>query len=40
MLHTELTGRLGVVFPIIGAPMGGVAHGRLARAGPRAVGSA
>lgn len=32
MLHTELTGRLGVVFPIIGAPMGGVAHGRLARA--------
>ena len=32
MLHTELTRRLGVVFPIIGAPMAGVAHGRLARA--------
>lgn len=32
MLHTELTARLGVAFPIIGAPMGGVAHGRLAQA--------
>jgi len=32
VLHTELTDRLGIVVPIIGAPMGGVAHGRLARA--------
>ncbi|MGH9087457.1 MAG: NAD(P)H-dependent flavin oxidoreductase [Acidimicrobiales bacterium] len=32
MLRTSLTERLGVAFPIIGAPMGGVAHGALARA--------
>lgn len=32
MLHTALTERLGIRLPILGAPMGGVAHGRLARA--------
>ncbi len=32
MLRTALTERLGVALPIIGAPMGGIAHGGLARA--------
>jgi nitronate monooxygenase len=32
VLHTELTEQLGIRFPIVGAPMAGVAHGRLARA--------
>jgi nitronate monooxygenase len=32
MLHTFLTHRLGLRYPIIGAPMAGVAGGRLARA--------
>ncbi len=31
-LRTPLTERLGVMFPIVGAPMAGVAHGNLARA--------
>jgi nitronate monooxygenase len=32
MIRTALTERLGVALPIIGAPMGGIAHGALARA--------
>jgi nitronate monooxygenase len=32
MLHTYLTDHLGLRYPIVGAPMGGVAGGRLARA--------
>ncbi len=32
MLTTELTERLGIRYPIVGAPMAGVAHGALARA--------
>ncbi|MGH9067189.1 MAG: NAD(P)H-dependent flavin oxidoreductase, partial [Acidimicrobiales bacterium] len=32
MLTTELTERLGIRHPIVGAPMAGVAHGALARA--------
>jgi nitronate monooxygenase len=32
MLHTVLTERFGIRFPILGAPMAGIAHGRLARA--------
>jgi len=38
MLHTELTEYLGIRFPILGAPMAGVAHGRLARAVTEAGG--
>jgi NAD(P)H-dependent flavin oxidoreductase YrpB (nitropropane dioxygenase family) len=29
MLHTVLTERFGIRFPILGAPMAGIAHGRL-----------
>ena len=32
MLHTYLTEQLGLRYPIVGAPMGGVAGGKLARA--------
>ena len=31
-MRTELTERLGISVPVLGAPMGGVAHGRSARA--------
>jgi len=38
MLHTFLTNQWGLRYPIIGAPMAGVAHGRLARAISQAGG--
>ena len=38
MLHTFLTNQWGLRYPIIGAPMAGIAHGRLARAISQAGG--
>ena len=38
MLHTYLTDRLGLRYPIVGAPMAGVGGGRLARAITQAGG--
>ncbi len=40
MLHTFLTNQWDLRYPIIGAPMAGVAHGRLARAISQAGGLA
>ena len=40
MLRTHLTETWGLRYPIVGAPMTGAAHGRLARAITEAAGLA